>query len=91
MPNGRWSKSSPRVVVERGAFQLVRLTAGGVAPVPMRLTAAEAAAAGRACRRRRPLPRRLAPRPGAKPLPMTGYKLDLLAGLVQDLLEQCSS
>ena len=25
---------------------------------------------------------------GAKPLPMTGYKLDLLQGLVRDLLEQ---
>ena len=31
-----------RVVVERGAFQFVRLAAGGVAPVPMRLAAAEA-------------------------------------------------
>ena len=35
-----------RVVIERGAFQLVRLAAGGVAPVPMRLRAAEAAAQG---------------------------------------------
>jgi xanthine dehydrogenase YagS FAD-binding subunit len=25
---------------------------------------------------------------GAKPLPMTGYKLDLLSGLVRDLLER---
>jgi xanthine dehydrogenase YagS FAD-binding subunit len=25
---------------------------------------------------------------GAKPLPMTGYKLDLLEGVVRDLLEQ---
>ena len=25
---------------------------------------------------------------GAKPLPMTGYKLDLLKGVVRDLLEQ---
>ena len=25
---------------------------------------------------------------GAKPLPMTGYKLDLLKGVVQDLLER---
>ena len=25
---------------------------------------------------------------GAKPLPMTGYKLDLLSGVVKDLLEQ---
>jgi xanthine dehydrogenase YagS FAD-binding subunit len=25
---------------------------------------------------------------GAKPLPMTGYKLDLLSGLVRDLVER---
>ena len=28
---------------------------------------------------------------GAKPLPMTSYKLTLLGGLVQDLLEQCTA
>jgi xanthine dehydrogenase YagS FAD-binding subunit len=28
---------------------------------------------------------------GAKPLAMTGYKLDLLRGLVQDLLERTSA
>ena len=28
---------------------------------------------------------------GANPLPMTGYKLDLLSGLVRDLLEQLSA
>lgn len=28
---------------------------------------------------------------GAKPLPMTGYKLDLLSGLVRDLLEQLAA
>ena len=28
---------------------------------------------------------------GAKPLPMTGYKLDLLTGLVKDLLEKLAS
>ena len=69
----------------------MRLTAGGVAPVPIRLTAAEAAAEGapvsaatieRAAR---------AAIEGAKPLPMTAYKLDLLAGLVRDCLERCSN
>ena len=81
-----------RVVVERGAFQHVRLAAGGVAPVPIRLTRPSAAAQGSAVATRRRSLQRLAPRrKGAKPLPMTGYKLDLLAGLVQDLLEQCSN
>jgi xanthine dehydrogenase YagS FAD-binding subunit len=28
---------------------------------------------------------------GARPLPMTGYKLDLLSGLVQDLLERLAT
>ena len=47
--------------------------------------------ARRAWLRRRPSQRRLGQRQqGAKPLAMTGYKLDLLSGLVQDLLEQCT-
>jgi xanthine dehydrogenase YagS FAD-binding subunit len=80
-----------RVVVERGAFQFVRLTAGGVAPVPIRLHAAEAAAQGEPVAPATIAAAARAATQGAKPLPMTGYKLDLLAGLVQDLLEQCSS
>jgi xanthine dehydrogenase YagS FAD-binding subunit len=28
---------------------------------------------------------------GANPLPMTRYKLDLLEGLIRNLLEQCSA
>jgi xanthine dehydrogenase YagS FAD-binding subunit len=80
-----------RVVVERGGFQLVRLAAGGVAPVPIRLGAAEAAARGSAVAPATIAAAARAASAGAKPLPMTGYKLDLLAGLVQDLLEQCSS
>ena len=28
---------------------------------------------------------------GAKPLPMTGYKLDLLVGVVHDLLERLAA
>jgi xanthine dehydrogenase YagS FAD-binding subunit len=28
---------------------------------------------------------------GAKPLPMTGYKLDLLSGLVHDVLERLAA
>ena len=37
-----------RVVVADGKFQFVRLAAGGIAPVPLRLTAAEAALDGKA-------------------------------------------
>lgn len=80
-----------RVVVSDGAFRLVRLTAGGVAPVPIRLHAAEAAAQSAPVSAATMAVAARAATQGAKPLPMTGYKLDLLAGLVQDLLEQCLS
>jgi xanthine dehydrogenase YagS FAD-binding subunit len=79
-----------RSVVEDGAFRYVRLTAGGVAPVPIRLAAAEAAAHGAPISAATIESAARATSQGAKPLPMTGYKLDLLAGLVQDLLEHCS-
>ena len=79
-----------RVVVERGAFQFVRLAAGGVAPVPLRLRSAEAAVQGAPVSTATFAAGARAATAGAKPLPMTAYKLDLLAGLVQDLLEQCS-
>jgi xanthine dehydrogenase YagS FAD-binding subunit len=79
-----------RVVVERGAFQFVRLTAGGVAPAPIRLHAAEAAAQGSTVAPATIAAAARAATKGAKPLPMTAYKLALLSGLVQDLLEQCS-
>jgi xanthine dehydrogenase YagS FAD-binding subunit len=78
-----------RVVIEGGAFRFVRLSAGGVAPVPIRLHGAEAAAQGSAVAATTIASAARAATQGAKPLPMTGYKLDLLAGLVQDLLEQC--
>ena len=72
-----------------GAFQFIRITAGGIAPVPLRLAAVGSRIAGQAgqCRQRLPSPQNRAIS-GAKPLPMTGYKLDLLKGVVQDLLER---
>jgi xanthine dehydrogenase YagS FAD-binding subunit len=79
-----------RVVIADGAFRLVRLTAGGIAPVPIRLAAAEAAAQGGPVSPATIAAAARAASAGAKPLPMTAYKLDLLAGLVQDALEQCS-
>jgi len=79
-----------RAVVEQGAFQFMRIAAGGIAPVPIRLAAAEAAAQGSVAAPATFAAVARAASVGAKPLPMTGYKLDLLAGLVQDLLEQCS-
>ena len=80
-----------RAVVSRGVFEFIRIAAGGVAPVPLRLTAVEAALQGanadaatiaRAAREASA---------GARPLPMTGYKLDLLIALTRDLLEQVAA
>jgi xanthine dehydrogenase YagS FAD-binding subunit len=80
-----------RAVVSAGAFQFIRITAGGIAPVPLRLSAAEAALQGKPAN---PVNIANAARQataGAKPLPMTGYKLDLLSGVVHDLLERLAA
>jgi xanthine dehydrogenase YagS FAD-binding subunit len=80
-----------RAVVADGAFQFVRLAAGGVAPVPLRLSAAEAALQGKPANAANIDAAVKLAVSGAKPLPMTGYKLDLLGGVVQDLLEKLAA
>ena len=77
-----------RAVVKDGAFQFIRLTAGGVAPVPLRLAAVETALQGKAASAANIASAAELATAGAKPLPMTGYKLDLLKGVVKDLLER---
>ncbi len=80
-----------RAVISNGVFQFVRLAAGGIAPVPLRLVSAEAmlerapanAATITEAARQATI--------GSAPLPMTGYKLDLLSGLVRDLLERMAA
>jgi xanthine dehydrogenase YagS FAD-binding subunit len=79
-----------RVVITDGVFTLVRLSAGGVAPVPIRLSAAETVAQGAPVSPATIAAAARAATQGAKPLPMTAYKLDLLSGLVQDVMEQCA-
>jgi xanthine dehydrogenase YagS FAD-binding subunit len=80
-----------RAVVEDGSFRLVRIVSGAIAPVPLRLHAAESAAQGAAANTTT-IARAVALSTfGAKPLRMTGYKLDLLQGLVRDLLESISA
>jgi xanthine dehydrogenase YagS FAD-binding subunit len=78
-----------RVVVADGLFQLVRLAAGGIAPVPIRLTAAEDVTQGAPVNLATIAQAAHTAITGANPLPMTGYKVDLLKGLVHDVLEQC--
>ena len=77
-----------RAVVKDGMFQFVRLTAGGIAPVPLRLVAVEAALQGKPATASNIVAAAEQATSGATPLPMTGYKLDLLKGVVQHLLER---
>jgi xanthine dehydrogenase YagS FAD-binding subunit len=81
-------ESCARAVIKDGAFQFVRLAAGGVAPVPLRLHAVEAALQDRKATAAVIANAAEQATSGAKPLPMTGYKLDLLKGVAHDLLER---
>ncbi len=77
-----------RAVVSAGSFQFIRITAGGIAPVPLRLSASEAVLQGAPASPPNIANAARQATAGARPLPMTGYKLDLLRGVVQDLLER---
>ena len=77
-----------RVVIADGKFQFVHLAAGGIAPVPLRLAAVETELQGKAANAASIAEAAKAAISGAKPLPMTAYKLDLLQGLVRDVLER---
>ncbi|HTE96063.1 MAG TPA: FAD binding domain-containing protein, partial [Bradyrhizobium sp.] len=80
-----------RAVVSAGAFQFIRITAGGIAPIPLRLSASEAALQGQPANPGTIANAARQATAGARPLPMTGYKLDLLSGVVQDLLERLAT
>jgi xanthine dehydrogenase YagS FAD-binding subunit len=77
-----------RAVIAGGSFQFIRITAGGIAPVPLRLSASEAALQGKPANAASIAEAAKQASVGARPLPMTGYKLDLLRGLVRDVLER---
>jgi len=80
-----------RTVIKDGAFQFVRLAAGGIAPVPLRLVAAETALQGKPANIATIAVAAERAVSGANPLPMTGYKLDLLKGVARDLLERLAA
>ncbi|MHC2435683.1 FAD binding domain-containing protein [Bradyrhizobium sp. USDA 4451] len=80
-----------RAVVSGGMFQQVYITAGGIAPVPLRLTASEAALQGKPANAASAAQAAELAISGAKPLPMTGYKLELLTGLVRDVVERIAA
>lgn len=76
-----------RVIIANDSFELLRLAAGGIAPVPLRLSAAEAYGQGEPTGASTIAAIADHALSGGAPLPMTGYKLDLLKGLVRDVLE----
>jgi xanthine dehydrogenase YagS FAD-binding subunit len=80
-----------RAVALDGTFQLIRIAAGGIAPVPLRLSAVEAALQGAPATATTIANAAEQATTGAKPLPMTGYKLDLLVGVVRDVLERLAT
>jgi xanthine dehydrogenase YagS FAD-binding subunit len=80
-----------RAVVTAGAFQFIRIAAGGIAPVPLRLSACEAALQGASANPATIADAARQATAGARPLPMTEYKLDLLRGVVHDLLERIAA
>lgn len=80
-----------RAVMAGGAFKLARIAIGGIAPVPLRLTNVEAALEGKPANNATIDAAAAQSIQGAKPLPMTGYKLDLLKGLTRDVLGQLAS
>ncbi len=80
-----------RAVIADGAFRSVRIAAGGIAARPLRLRASEAVLEGRPPTEATIANAAKLVTDGAKPLPMTGYKLELLNGLVRDLLTQMAA
>ncbi|MEM7152347.1 MAG: FAD binding domain-containing protein [Myxococcota bacterium] len=77
-----------RLQLEGDTIRFARVSMGGVAPVPLRLPAVEAALVG-ARDSDETLARAAAlARDGAKPLPMTEYKVDLVEGTVLETLER---
>jgi xanthine dehydrogenase YagS FAD-binding subunit len=76
-----------RAVVSDGRFHIVRVVAGGVAPAPIRLPAVEAAAEGAPATSATVAEAAAHCADGAKLLPATAYKIDLLRGLLRDLME----
>jgi xanthine dehydrogenase YagS FAD-binding subunit len=80
-----------RAVKSGGNFRHVHIAAGGIAPVPLRLTACEAALEGQPAGADVIAKAAQLSTSGAKPLPMTGYKLELLVGLVRDVVERVAA
>jgi xanthine dehydrogenase YagS FAD-binding subunit len=80
-----------RAVVAGGTFRFIRIAAGGIAPVPLRLAAAEAVLLDKPASAQLIAVAAKQATTGANPLPMTKYKLDLLTGVVHDVLDRLAT
>jgi xanthine dehydrogenase YagS FAD-binding subunit len=81
-------EAAARLGVRGGAVRFARVTVGAVAPVPLRLRHVEELLVGQPATGRTLRRAAAASTRRADPLPMTGYKVDLLAGTVLTTLEQ---
>jgi len=79
-----------RLVVEEGTVSFARVVIGGVAPVPLRLPAVEAALVGGPSDSAAFARAAAIAKEGANPLPMTKYKVELVEGTVLETLERAS-
>ncbi len=79
-----------RVVLEGDTVRFARVAMGGVAPVPLRLPKVEAALVGGPLTAETMTKAAALAKEGASPLPMTGYKVDLVEGTVLETLERAS-
>lgn len=79
-----------RLVIEGETVSFARVAMGGVAPVPLRLPKVEAALVGQPASAATFAKAAAVATLGAKPLPMTGYKVPLVEGTVLETLERAS-
>ena len=77
-----------RVVVDGGTIEFARVAVGGVAPVPLRLEPVEEALTGRPASTEVFDQAASLAASGATPLPVTGYKVDLLRGTLCETLHR---
>jgi xanthine dehydrogenase YagS FAD-binding subunit len=77
-----------RLGLEGETIRTARVTLGGVAPVPLRAAEVEAALVGKPATGATLVAAAKGAAAGAKPLPMTQYKVELLPGTVLEALEQ---
>jgi xanthine dehydrogenase YagS FAD-binding subunit len=80
-----------RVVIDNAQFHFVRLAAGGIAPVPRRFQRVENALQSRRVDAAAIEEAAALAIEGARPLPQTGYKLELLQAQIADVLTQVTT